>query len=87
MAAFDNLPPLSPFAMVCIVGLLIVFWVWMKVKLLRDRIAIRAEEGEGPPDAPAWQLRLAAAPNTGLILGLTALALLCFLAAQLLPVE
>lgn len=87
MAAFESLPDLSPFALICIVGLLIVFWVWMKVKLLRDRTAIRAEEGDAPPDAPAWQQRLATGQNTGLILALTALALLCFLAAQLLPVD
>lgn len=85
MAAFDDLPPLSPVSLACIVGLLITFWIYMKVKLLRDRITARAEDGEGPPDdAPAWQMRLAASPRTGPMLAFTALALLCFLVASFL---
>lgn len=68
MAAFDDLPPLADHAFFLIVLLLVVFWLYMKVALVRARLAGRAP-ADGPPDGvPRWQLRLAGWRWTGTVL-------------------
>lgn len=74
MAAFDDFPPLLPHAPFLIAGVLIVFWVYMKVRLLRERLALRGD-GEDQPIAAAWMHRLAGWAHTNVLLGAIALAL------------
>ncbi|MDJ0975009.1 MAG: hypothetical protein QNJ98_11155 [Planctomycetota bacterium] len=75
MLAFEDLPQLSDHGFVLIVVLLVVFWVYMKVKLLRERLALRGPDEE-PPAAPRWQHALARASWTFPVLGVLALALI-----------
>lgn len=75
MAAFDDLPQLSDHGFALILVLLVVFWVYMKVRLLRERLALRGPDEE-PPRAPGWQHALARWRWTFPLLGLVALALI-----------
>ncbi len=79
MASFDDLPELETHGLALIVGLLVTFWVFLKVKLLRERIALRTE-GEDAPKAPAWQHALARSPRTTVVLGTIAVLLVAAMA-------
>ncbi len=74
MASFEELPTLEPHFAFLAAGLLVVFWLFMRVRILRSRIALR-EEGEPPPDAPGWMHSLARSPRTMPLLGIAALLL------------
>ena len=67
MIAFGDLPPLADHAFFLIAGLLVVFWLYMKIAIVRGRLA-RRDAGEPPPDVPAWQLRLAEARWSSVVL-------------------
>ena len=67
MSAFGDLPPLADHAFFLIAGLLVVFWLYMKIALVRGRLARRAPD-EPPPKVPAWQLRLAEARWSSVVL-------------------
>ncbi len=72
MASFEDLPPLEPPFAFLSAGLLVIFWLFMRVRILRSRIALR-EEGEAPPHAPKWMHSLAASERTMPVLGVVAL--------------
>jgi hypothetical protein len=58
MATLDNLPPLSSWATAGLVGLLLVFWLGMRIRILRGRQARRGPD-EAPVPAPRWMRALA----------------------------
>lgn len=79
MASFDDLPPLEPHFAFLFAGLLVVFWLFMRVRILQSRIAMRAE-GEAPPSGPKWMHALAVSPRTMPLLGIAAIVLVAVIA-------
>ena len=77
--ATDEMPDLLPHAPFLLAGLLVVFWVYMKVRMLRERLALRGPD-DVPPKAPGWLLRLARAQHTNLVLAALAAGLIVALA-------
>ena len=63
MLALEDLPPPSDATFVALIGLVVLFWIGMRVHLLRRAMA-RRNPGAPPPEGAAWLRRLAAWPGT-----------------------
>ena len=78
MLALEDLPPLSTGTTVAIVGLMLCLWLFLRVRILRRRMAHR--QPQAPVEGAAWLKRVAQARATMPILALAASALAILLA-------
>jgi hypothetical protein len=82
MSAFSDLPPPRTETTVALLGLVVLFWFFARIQIIRRRRARGAAPDE-MPRTPAWLIRLAAWPPVYVALGICALACAALLAWSL----
>lgn len=78
MLALEDLPPPSNTTTIALIGLALVFWLGMRVNILR-RLLARHVGDEAAVEAPAWLRRLALWRGTYPLLGAVAAGLVALL--------
>ena len=74
MLAFDDLPDLAPETTIALLGLVVVFWFFARIQIIRRQLERGMAESE-IPRAPLWLVRLG---QWGPIYGVLAVATLAF---------